>query len=226
MTKRILAVVAHADDEAIGCGGTLLKHAIQGDNITIIYMTDGVSSRSNTQHQQSAAQQRNVMAKKVGERLNAQQHFFNFPDNKMDQTPLLEVTQAIESVIDEASPDIVYCHHYGDLNVDHRIVHQTVMTAFRPIPNKKTPSIYSFEVNSSTEWNSPVSVNSFMPNYFVDISQQLKDKETLLNFYHAEMHSAPHTRSIEAIIALAKVRGSSVGVNHAEAFMLMREVSI
>lgn len=221
MKKNILAVVAHADDEAIGCGGTLVKHQQQGDSITIIYMTDGVSSRGNSSED---IENRRMMTKRAGKYLNAKLHQFNFPDNEMDQTSLLKIIQSIESVITGTSPDIVYTHHSSDLNVDHRMVHQAVMTAFRPMPNKKTPAIYSFEVNSSTEWNTPNSSNSFTPNFFVDISSQIESKVELLNYYQAEIPDFPHTRSIGSITALATVRGCSVGVSHAEAFMLMREV--
>lgn len=222
MKKNILVIVAHSDDEAIGCGGTLLKHQEQGDSITIIYMTNGVSSRNTST--ESDTEQRKVMAQKVGAYLNATQYFFDFPDNKMDQTPLLDVTQAIESITQHLTPDIIYTHHGADLNIDHRIVHQAVMTAFRPTPKKRSPSIYTFEVNSSTEWNSPISANAFLPTVFVDISDHIVNKRALLNIYQTEMHASPHSRSIDAIEALAKVRGCSVGVNFAEAFMLIREI--
>jgi len=221
MKKKILAIVAHADDEAIGCGGTLAKHQQQGDSITIIYMTDGVSSRGSCVEEIA---NRRVMAKQVGKYLNAKQNQFDFSDNQMDQTPLLKIIQSIECVIEETVPDIIYTHHFSDLNVDHRIVHQAVMTAFRPIPNRKVPTIYSFEVNSSTEWNTPNSANSFIPNCFVDISAQIENKIELLKYYQTEMPAFPHTRSIESITALATVRGCSVGVKYAEAFMLMREL--
>lgn len=222
MINNILVIVAHSDDEAIGCGGTLLKHQQQGDAITIIYMTNGVSSRHTSSDKDS--KQRKLMAKEAGEYLEAKQYFFDFPDNKMDQTPLLELVQAIESIALNITADIIYTHHNSDLNIDHQMVHKAVMTAFRPTPKKITPTIYTFEVNSSTEWNTPNSANAFLPTYFVDISLQITNKIALLNIYQAEMSPYPHSRSLEAIEALAKVRGSSVGVNFAEAFMLIREV--
>ncbi len=221
MKKNVLAIVAHPDDEAIGCGGALIKHQQQGDAITIIYMTDGVSARGNNSTESSS---RNKMADKIGRYLNAKQHFFNFPDNQMDQTPLLNIIKSIESVTEKIAPDIIYTHHICDLNVDHRIVHQAVLTAFRPFPNTKPVAIYAFEVNSSTEWNTPNSANAFIPTSFIDISKQINNKIELPEIYQTEMHNYPHSRSIESIEALAKVRGSSVGVSFAEAFMLIREL--
>lgn len=220
--NNILVIAAHPDDEAIGCGGTLLKHQQQGDSITIIYMTNGVSSRQISTDKDS--KQRNLMAKKAGEYLKAEQYFFDFSDNKMDETPLLNIVQAIESTALHLTPDIIYTHHHSDLNIDHQIVHKAVMTAFRPTPQQKTVTIYTFEVNSSTEWNTPTGANAFLPTCFVDISSQITNKMALLNIYKTEMSPYPHSRSLEAIEALAKVRGSSVGVNFAEAFMLIREI--
>lgn len=215
-------MVAHPDDEIIGCGGTLLKHREQGDNITLVYLTDGVSSRQTGQVDK--IEHRNKMAMQIGNELNAEQVFFNFIDNQMDQEPLLNITKAIESITDKASADIVYTHHFADLNVDHRITHQAIMTVFRPVPNKKTPIIYTFEVNSSTEWNTPINGLCFTPTSFVDISKFIKQKNELLKIYQEEMHPYPHSRSIEAITNLNKVRGSSVGIYSAEAFMLIREI--
>ena len=221
MKKNILVVVAHPDDEIIGCGGTLARHYQNGDKITIIYMTDGVSSRGNCKKEKAA---RKSMAEQVGEKLGATQYYFDYPDNQMDQTPLLKVVQSIESISHKLTVDIVYTHHGADLNIDHRIVHQAVMTAYRPIPGKNIPNIYTFEVNSSSEWNTPNSSNCFMANYFVNISDQITEKIALLSCYQKEMPLYPHSRSIETIEALAKVRGSSVGVAFAEAFMLIRQV--
>ncbi len=223
MKKNIFAIVAHADDEAIGCGGTLLKHQKQGDHISIVYMTNGVSAPKNSSD--TDYEQRLRMTKKAGEYLSAKQYFFNFPDNEMDTVAILDVVQAIESVTKKELPDIIYTHHYGDLNIDHRIVHQAVMTAFRPIPLVKTPTIYSFEVNSSTEWNTPINAFAFSPTFFVDISEHIAEKQKLLLIYEDEMRKPPHSRSIDAIEALAKVRGNTVGVDYAEAFMLKRKVS-
>jgi LmbE family N-acetylglucosaminyl deacetylase len=222
MNKNILVIVAHPDDEAIGCGGTLAKHKADNDTIHIIYMTDGVSARENSED--IDANERNKMAHAAGKYLSAKQYFFNFPDNSMDKVPLIDIVQAIESVLSQLSPDIIYTHHYGDLNIDHQIVHQAVMTANRPQPNRHIASIYTFEVNSSTEWGIQSSTNYFLPSCFIDITKHVVDKNNLLDIYAKEMRPYPHSRSKEAITALTAVRGSSVGVNYAEAFMLIREL--
>jgi len=138
---------------------------------------------------------------------------------------LLDVAKALEKVIHEIQPNLIYTHHGGDLNVDHRIAFQAVMTACRPQPNFCVKKIISFEVNSSTEWSSPTLAPNFIPNYHVNISSFIDQKVKLLNCYESELRESPHSRSIDAIEALAKVRGAHIGVNYAEAFMLVREVA-
>ncbi len=225
--EKILVIVAHADDEAIGCGGTLIRHNDNGDEIRIIYMTDGVSARAEgaSTEVNIAGQNRLSAQQQACHQLNVSKYYnFDFPDNRMDQISLIDITQVIEPIITEFQPSVIYTHHGGDLNVDHRIVHQAVLTACRPQPNSWVKKILSFEVNSSTEWASTSMSSAFLPNYFVEISEYQQEKQQLLEKYQEEMKPYPHTRSIEAINYLNKVRGSSVGVESAEAFMLIRAI--
>jgi LmbE family N-acetylglucosaminyl deacetylase len=127
------------------------------------------------------------------------------------------------NLINKLQPEIIYTHHIGDLNLDHQITHKVVMTACRPQPSFCGKEIYAFEVLSSTEWQTPGHM-IFSPNVFVDISKQIKIKQDALACYAKEMHKAPHGRSAENSIRLASLRGNSVGVNYAEAFISIREI--
>jgi LmbE family N-acetylglucosaminyl deacetylase len=218
MTKTVLVVVAHSDDEALGCGGTIAKHHAQGDNVHVVYMTNGVGARSN-RHEEGA--ERHLAALKAGEILGVKQvSGFGFPDNQMDSVPLLEVVKAVEGVIAQLRPSIVYTHFSGDLNVDHQRTHAAVMTACRPLPSSPVREIYSFEVVSSTEWSTHVS--PFRPTAFVDISDYMDMKMRSLNEYDEEMRDSPHSRSYNHVNALAVHRGNSCGVRFAEAFQVER----
>ena len=141
----------------------------------------------------------------------------------MDSIDLLYVIKTIENYIEKIKPDVVVTHHSGDLNIDHQIVHKAVMTACRPQPGCTVKRILSFEVPSSTEWQSTTINNSFIPNWFEDISDTLNLKLKALEAYKSEMREWPHARSIKAIEHLAKWRGATVGFEAAEAFMLIRE---
>ena len=222
LNNKILVIVAHSDDEAIGCGGTLLKHRDVGDEIRIIYMTNGVGARD---LDTSEIENRLKAQKYACQQLGISNYYnYDFPDNKMDTIPLLDVAQAIESVLSHYQANIIYTHHGGDLNVDHRITHQAVMTAARPQPGTSVKKILSFEVNSSTEWSNENIGPTFSPNYFIDISNYQTEKEQLLTNYEMELKPYPHSRSIEAITNLNKWRGNQVGLNYAEAFTLLRHI--
>lgn len=223
MKNKILVVVAHADDEAIGCGGTLIKHREAGDEVRIIFMTDGVGARNEAETHQ--VKERLAAQKNCCQQLNINDFYnLDYPDNKMDSIALIDVVKSIEEVIRSYAPSIIYTHHGGDLNIDHQVVHRAVMTAARPLPNSTIDKILTFEVNSSTEWSNENIGANFSPNYFVDISQELSEKEILLKHYQEEMHTYPHSRSIEAILNRNKVRGSDVGQEAAEAFILVRSL--
>jgi len=221
MSKIVLVIAAHSDDEALGCSGAMAKHIAAGDQVHMLFMTDGVGSRKNTV---TEAIDRLSSAEKAAKILGVtSMHNLDFPDNKMDAVPLLDVTQAVESKITEIQPNIIYTHHVGDLNIDHQVTHKAVMTACRPQPDFCVKEIYAFEVLSSTEWQTPGLI-PFIPNVFVDISEHIETKRKVLKAYSEEMRQPPHSRSIDNVICHAGVRGNTVGVKYAEAFMSVREI--
>ena len=220
MSNKILVVAAHADDEVLGCGGTIARHVAEGDEVHVVFMADGVKSRGGNQANQLEYRKQ---AKDEALRILgvAKCYALDFPDNCMDSIPLLDVVQSLEPIIEEVQPVRVLTHHFGDLNVDHRITHQAVMTACRPVPNSIVKEILGFEVLSSTEW-APSHADQFLPNLFVDISKYISIKVEAAKAYDQEMRDKPHSRSFENLTALSTYRGHGVGVNHAEAFMAYR----
>ncbi|MFG6584653.1 PIG-L deacetylase family protein [Sulfitobacter sp. 1A12779] len=221
--KRILVVVAHSDDEALGCGGTLAAQADRGAEIAVMFLTNGVGARRVAQNDPRVTQRAEASraaCKVMGVKTIFQR---DFPDNQLDSVPLLDVVQSVEEVVAEFKPDIILTHFDNDLNVDHRVCHQAVLTACRPQPGHSVRTILSFEVPSSTEW--AFSAPAFSPNVYVDISAHTKHKQQALEAYSGEMHAAPHVRSIKSIEALARWRGATVGVEAAEGFCLIRQIS-
>jgi LmbE family N-acetylglucosaminyl deacetylase len=146
------------------------------------------------------------------------------PDNRLDGVELLDVVRHIEAFVQRHRPSLLLTHHSGDVNIDHRLVHDAVISACRPQPGHPVKELLFFEVPSSTEWRPSGSLNSFNPNYFVDITKALPKKLEALNAYAEELRAFPHPRSIKAITALAQWRGAMVGVEAAEAFMLGRKL--
>ena len=219
--KIILVVAAHADDEALGCAGTIARHTSLGDIVHVIFMTNGVGSRNDFSIKD--IENRKIAAQKGADILGISSVYnFDFPDNKMDSVPLLDIVKSIENKIQELKPEIIYTHYVGDLNIDHQMTHKAVITACRPQPSFCVQQIYSFEVPSSTEW----SISSpFIPNYFVDISNTLELKMSAIRLYDSEFRAPPHARSVESIKALAQYRGMSVGMRLAEGFKIIRILS-
>lgn len=220
MNSRVLVIAAHPDDEVLGCGGTIARHINSGEGVHIVFVADGVSSRNNPP--QTVAERRNCAVQAAKALGAGQPSFLDFPDNRLDTVDLLDIVQAIERVVSDVDPQLVYTHHGGDLNIDHRVVHQAVVTALRPTPGRHFKGILAFEVLSSTEWASDAIGHGFRPDRFIDVSATIERKMNALCCYGTEMRPFPHSRSQETVRALATLRGTSVGLVAAEAFSTLK----
>ena len=212
----VLVLVAHPDDEALGCGGTIARLASEGASIKLITFTDGISARENGDRRDQIA--------KSAKTLGIEEYLcLDYPDNMMDSIPTLSITREIESFVNtrDFMPDIILTHSPWCLNVDHRAVYSATITTFRGLSRFGKIKIMTFEVPSSSEWN-PIS--EFRPNCFYDVSEHVSTKINALEAYKSEMREPPHPRSIENCLNIMKVNGSSVGLEFAEKFMTVREV--
>jgi len=226
--RKVLVVAAHPDDEVLGCGGAIIRHSALGDEVHILIMAEGLTSRSDvrdTEEYAAALTELHSNSQRVASLLGAESvELLNFPDNRMDSVDLLDVVKAVEKKKAEIWPDIVYTHHAGDVNVDHKITHEAVVTACRPMPGETVRQILFFETVSSSEWQIQSAENAFRPNWYVNIEKYLDKKMEALRCYDSEMREYPHSRSYEAVEILAKMRGFCIGCNAAEAFILGRNI--
>lgn len=229
MKDHVLIVAAHPDDEVLGCGGAIAKFRKNGDDVRVIFLAEGVTSRYQTDeimapHVQQKSKFRNENAIKALEILSvpSEQIFVEErPCCRLDQVPMLDLVKQIEGHIDQWKPAKLFTHAPYDTNIDHRLTYMAVLAAARPKQNSQLRSIYSFEVLSSTEWNP---LQPFIPNMFVDVSSVLDKKIEALVAYGDEMRPAPHPRSVEVVRSLAAYRGAQAGVLYAEAFSLVRAI--
>ncbi len=228
MGKKVLVVAAHPDDEILGCGGTVLRHIAEGDVVHTVIMAEGVTSRDETRDADGRSAELSALhtqAERAAAFMGVEKLILHgFPDNRMDEVALLDVVKKIEAEVEAFRPEMVYTHHAGDVNIDHSIVHNAVVTACRSLPGQSVKTILFFETVSSTEWQPPRSHHVFAPNWYVDVGEFMERKLEALHFYDSEMREYPHPRSYEGIEILAKQRGIAVGVKSAEAFMLGRMV--
>lgn len=218
----LLVVAAHPDDEVLGCAGTMAKAVRAGHEVSVLFFTDGVGARGEDVARR-LRQGRRKAAEKALEHLGvARSTFLDWPDNRLDTVPALDLARAVEHEIARAKPRTILTHHHGDINVDHRAVHEAVMTAARPQAGTDPVDVLCFEVASSTEWRSPQPSTAFVPQVAVDITDHLERKIEALNCYADEIRVWPHARSLQAVVHLARWRGASVGVAAAESFSVAR----
>lgn len=218
--KKILIVAAHADDEVLGCGGTIAKLINYGCRASTLILCDGVSSRENCNRgDQIERENQSKEANKIigiGRVAN-----LGLPDNKLDTLSLLQIVKEITPYLLQSKPEMIFTHYGNDLNIDHRITYQAVLTATRPMAGESVKAIFSFEVASSTEWNYPL---SFMPDTYSVIDNEINLKLKAMEVYKDELREYPHPRSLKGIELQAQNWGMRVGVKYAEAFQTVRNL--
>lgn len=226
----VLFVVAHPGDELLGAGGTMLRLVRQGKKVGLVVLGEGVASRwsgeEKDDEKQDARQSITSALQRVVDRsgLNAW-YYYRFEDNRFDRHDLLDIVKVVETVIDRHHPHTIYTHHPGDMNVDHRLCFEAVMTAARPQQPCSVKTIFSMETPSSTDWGQSLGRQTFIPNWFEPVESTIDDKLELLGEYGSELRTEPHPRSPEAIRDLATHWGRRCGLKAAEAFVLQRHTA-
>jgi LmbE family N-acetylglucosaminyl deacetylase len=229
--KKIMVVVAHPDDELLGLGATL-NRLITDFSVTshVVILGEGITSRSDTrdvEKWQIALNLHKANILKAQESIGYQSlAIFDFPDNRFDTVPLLDIIKTIEKEKQNFQPDIIFTHHGGDVNIDHQRTFEAVITACRPIAGEKVKTIISFETPSGTEWRASTDPRHFVPNFFVTVSaKNIEAKITGMEAYQFEKRSYPHPRSPEALRIQASRWGIVIGSDYAEAFEIVRTIS-
>ena len=218
---RVLVIAAHPDDELLGLGATVARHAEDGDEVTAVIVSEGATSR----YEEGAAGTLRDAARAAARTLGVGDlRFLGMRDQYLDAGPILEVTRPIEKVVSEVRPEVVYTHHWGDLNRDHRVVSEAAMVACRPVGDGAPRRLYCFETPSSSEWSSTDVSLAFVPNVFVDATGTIEKKLAAMACYATEVRPAPHPRALESLRARAQYWGQIVGKAYAEAFVLVREI--
>jgi LmbE family N-acetylglucosaminyl deacetylase len=217
---KVLVIAAHPDDELLGLGGTVARHASLGHEVHALVVADGATSRYEPGTEQELVEH----GRRAAAILGTQIRFLGMPDQRLDASPIGEVIRPIERAVMALRPDVVYTHHWGDLNRDHRVVSEAVMVACRPVGDDYPRRLFCFETPSSTEWSSTDPAQQFVPNHFVDISAHIQQKLDAMSEYRTEVRPHPHPRALESLRARAAYWGQIIGRPYAEAFVLVREV--
>lgn len=223
MKSNILVFAPHADDEVLGVGGTIIKHIQAGFNVYVCIVTRGVAPLFSDEYMLILRRETITCHASIGVK---DTFFLEFPSVLLEKENRYKINEKILEVIQRLKPNEVYIPHWGDMQKDHQIVAEACMVALRPKYEHKVSRIYSYETLSETGWNAPNAQNEFIPNVYVDINEQLQRKLEAMKVYQSQLSEYPNPRSLEAVEALAKYRGNTVGVKAAEAFMLIREIRV
>jgi LmbE family N-acetylglucosaminyl deacetylase len=218
---RVVVLGAHPDDEILGAGGTLARHVMDGDEVHAVVVADGASSRAPDEMKISLQKDATRAAETIG---FASLRLQSLPDQRLDTVPFIELTQIIESILDDIQPHVVYTHFPGDVNVDHGLVARATWTACRPFARPQVRRFAVFETPSSTEWAWAVNESGLQPNHFVDITETLDRKIAAMECYQSELRDYPHPRSTRSLRERAGFWGSQVGRLAVEPFRILRDV--
>jgi LmbE family N-acetylglucosaminyl deacetylase len=218
---RVVVVGAHPDDEILGAGGTLARHVMDGDEVHAIVVADGASSRAPDEMKVALEKDATRAAETIG---FASIRLQSLPDQRLDTVPFIDLTQIIESILNDIQPHVVYTHFPGDVNVDHGLVARATWTACRPYTRPQLRRFAVFETPSSTEWAWPVNDSGLRPNHFVDITETLDRKIAAMECYKSELRDYPHPRSSRSLRERAAYWGSQVGRLAVEPFRILRDV--
>jgi N-acetylglucosamine malate deacetylase 1 len=217
----VLVVATHADDEVLGCGGVMARHAEQGDAVHVVVVTRGDPAVFPPAYVDTIFRELQTAHQLLG---GAGVHFLDFPSPRLDTVPGYALAEALRQLIVELGAEVVYAPFQGDLHGDHQAVYQAALVASRPINGCPVRRLLCYETLSETDWASPFGGMSFTPTIFVDISDYLGRKLEAMQCYQTQLKAAPHSRSLQSLEALARLRGGTVSLAAAEAFMLVREI--
>ena len=217
MSNKVLVIAPHPDDETLGCGGTLLKHHAQGDEINWLICTTMDESHSYFKTREQELKEVASLYKFTSV------HHLKLKTAQADEYTMNELVSSISKVINTVKPNILYLPFCHDVHSDHRKLFEAAYSCTKTFRYPFIQKIYMMEILSETEF-SPVSSSPFTPHVFVDITKYMQQKIEIMNVYKSEIQAHPFPRSIENIQALATLRGATAGCQYAESFMLLKEI--
>lgn len=221
--SKTLFIAVHPDDETLGCGGTILKHKSQGDEIYWMIITAPTKNHPYGFSDQ-VIKERNELIRNVAEKYGFNRTIqCGFPTQMLHAVDLRELVVSLDSYINEIKPNIIYTMFRNDVHSDHRVAFDAVYSCTKSFRKPFIERILMLEALSETEFAPAIPSTSFVPNVYVDITDFMDEKLEIMSMYKPELMPEPYPRSLNSIEALARVRGSRCGVKYAEAFMLLYE---
>lgn len=220
MSKKVMVISVHPDDETLGCGGTILKRIMQGYQVDIVLVTN-ISTEQGFSSERVESRQREIEIMK--EKYGCNVHLMNLKSMELDKYNKGELVGNFSKVMSTIEPNIVYLPFKGDAHSDHRVVFEAAYSCTKTFRYPYIEEIYMIEVLSETDFAPALNENMFIPNVFEDISEFIDQKLEIMKIFSSEIAPPPFPRSLENIKSLARVRGSQSGFLFAESFMLLKQ---
>lgn len=221
--SKVLVVAVHPDDETLGCGGTILKHKAQGDEIYWLVVTGPIKGDHPAFTDEFIAK-RNALVDRVADAYGFNETIkLNLPTQKLHAVDLKDIIVKVADVFKRIQPDTIYMMYNNDVHSDHRVAFEAVYSCTKSFRYPFINSILMIEALSETEFSLATQATAFVPNVYVDITKYIDKKLEIMDLYDTEVMQEPYPRSLSSIKALARVRGSRAGVMYAEAFQLLYE---
>ena len=216
--NKVLILAVHPDDETLGCGGTLLKHKVNGDEIHWLICTDIDKSHTYYDTRQDEIE-------KVSKLYNFDSvNNLKLKTMQVDEYSMSELIGKISKIINQIEPNIIYLPFKGDVHSDHRKIFEASYSCTKSFRYPFIKKIYMVETLSETEFAPSTKEDSFIPNIFVDISEFMNKKIEIMKVFESEIAEYPFPRSIRNLKALGSLRGATAGCEYAESFVLLKEI--
>ncbi|PRM98686.1 PIG-L deacetylase family protein [Aliarcobacter cryaerophilus] len=219
MKNKVLIVAVHPDDETLGCGGTLLKHKANGDEVHWLICTTIDKSNSYYETREKEIEEVSKLYN-----FNSIMHNLRLKTMQVDEYTMSELVSKISKVINEIKPNIIYLPFKGDVHSDHRKIFEASYSCTKSFRYPFIKKIYMIETLSETEFAPSTKEDSFIPNVFVDISEFFEKKIEIMKVFESEIAEHPFPRSERNLRALATLRGATAGCEYAESFMLLKDI--
>ena len=221
--NKVLFVAVHPDDETLGCGGTILKHKAQGDEIYWLVVSNATKNHP-LGFSDEFVTQRDQLVDDISYAYGFDETIKMYlPAQMLHTVDLKDFVVKVDEVFKRIQPNIIYMPFRGDVHSDHRAAFDAVYSCTKSFRKPYINEIYMLEALSETEFSPAIPSTSFVPNVFVDITKYMDKKLEIMSLYETEVMPEPFPRSLSSIKALARVRGSRAGVMYAEAFQLLYE---